>query len=569
MYVVKSIVGNIPKPVKNLLKKSTWLFQTYRQALHKSGLFYGVPSPKEMDKLYRKHQKDQEAIFSDITNDDCSHFTIFIMDNEKANLAITLDSVNQMTTAAKNVVVCSQSERRISDKNTSFAGIHFFSGKSVVELRESFPLLDFNNSLFINAGDRLHPKALSVFKFYSGNCNYSYCDTDLMSKSGSRKEPYFKPDWNPDLHLTTEYVDSGLYIRNIFTEIKYIDFTRTISSWLISAFMENSKLSVGHVDSVLIHQLERSFANKENDNLFAAKQCDLSQISGIRHIQWHHQTPLVSIIIPTYNAHNLVRVCVESILTKTNYSNFEIILVDNNSDDLESIEYFSSLNENEKIRVLKFPYEFNYSAINNFAVSKANGEYIALVNNDIEVISDNWLENMVGQASRMHIGCVGAKLLYADNRVQHAGVIVGYGGGAGHAHKYYPSNHNGYMNRLAATHNFSAVTAACLLVKKSIFEQVNGLNEEHLKVAFNDVDFCLKVASLGYRNILSVESVLYHHESVSRGHEDTPAKQARFDSELAYLQSTWQKVIAHDPAYNKHLTLSRENFALRGKHELN
>ena len=190
-----------------------------------------------------------------------------------------------------------------------------------------------------------------------------------------------------------------------------------------------------------------------------------------------------------------------------------------------------------------------------------------LINNDIEVISPEWLTYMVGHVMRDDIGCVGAKLLYSDGRIQHAGVVLGYGGGAGHAHKYFPRYHPGYLKRLAATQNYSAVTAACLLVKRSHFGAVGGLDEENLAVAFNDVDFCLRVRELGVRNLYCAEAELYHHESVSRGLDISPEKAARFNRELEYLQTKWSHVIKHDPAYNPNLTLKRENFALKTKEE--
>lgn len=281
-------------------------------------------------------------------------------------------------------------------------------------------------------------------------------------------------------------------------------------------------------------------------------------------LRWHlDYKPLVSIIIPTCNAKELVRACIDSILNKSTYTNYEILLVDNNSDDSESLRYFNQLSEHPKITLLTYNKPFNYSAINNFAAKQANGEVLALVNNDIEVISPDWLLNMVSHVMREDIGCVGAKLLYSDKRIQHAGVVMGYGGGAGHGHKYFPGDHHGYMNRLIATQNYSAVTAACLLIKQNDFWAVEGLNEESLAIAFNDVDLCLKVQQLGRRNLYCAEAVLYHHESVSRGYEDTPEKVQRFENELNYLKSTWQDTILSDPAYNPNLTLRRENFSIK------
>ncbi len=183
------------------------------------------------------------------------------------------------------------------------------------------------------------------------------------------------------------------------------------------------------------------------------------------------------------------------------------------------------------------------------------------------MIDTHWLENMVSHVSRDDIGCVGAKLLYGNGHIQHAGTVLGYGGGAGHAYKYFPRYHPGYIKRLLATHNYSAVTAACLLVKKADYEAVNGLNEHDLAVAFNDVDFCLKVKELGKRNLYCAETELYHYESVSRGLDIEPEKHQRFQKELRYLKKKWSKVIAHDPAYSPNLTLKRENFSPKLKEE--
>jgi GT2 family glycosyltransferase len=219
---------------------------------------------------------------------------------------------------------------------------------------------------------------------------------------------------------------------------------------------------------------------------------------------------------------------------------------------------------------------FNCSAINNFAVSKAKGDVIVLMNNDIEILSPNWLTEMVSQVSRLEIGCVGAKLYYPKKglskenhkseagTIQHAGVITGIGGVAGHAHKYFPNDHSGYFKRLKTVQNFSAVTAACLAVRKNVFEQVNGLNETDLTIAFNDVDFCLKVQRQGYRNLWTPYAEMIHHESVSRGAEDSPEKIIRFNKEVCYMKSTWGgKQLIDDPCYSPWLTLHKEDFSLR------
>jgi GT2 family glycosyltransferase len=369
-------------------------------------------------------------------------------------------------------------------------------------------------------------------------------------------------------------VKTGIVIDGIQTIKSLLCFaqqhnqTAIIALWMSELYLTKSSVEINHIEYCLVHQaITNDF--QWNRELMKLSHHPISISRGgskeSAKIIWKHtSTPLVSLIIPTKNAKLLVQTCIDSILSKTTYAHYEILVIDNNSDDPEALEYFESLQKSQSnIRVLRYPYLFNYSAINNFAVKHAKGEIIGLINNDVEVISQNWLGDMVGHAQREDIGCVGAKLLYPDNRVQHAGVVMGYGGGAGHAHKYFPRYHSGYLHRLVATNNFSAVTAACLLVKKSDYEAVNGLNEKDLTVAFNDVDFCLNILKLGRRNIYCAEAELYHHESVTRGYEDTKEKQQRFQSELHYLTTQWASYIDHDPAYNPNLTLQRENFSIK------
>ena len=238
-------------------------------------------------------------------------------------------------------------------------------------------------------------------------------------------------------------------------------------------------------------------------------------------------------------------------------------MVDNLSDDPESIHYFQQLADANIIRLLPYPHPFNFSAINNFAAAQAVGEVLVMLNNDIEILNGQWLTEMVSHCLREDIGCVGAKLYYPNKTIQHAGVVLGIGGVAGHSHKYFPKDHAGYFKRLKITQNYSAVTAACLAVQKSVFEVVGGLNEVDLTIAFNDVDFCLKVQQAGYRNLWTPYAEMIHHESVSRGVEDTPEKVARFNAEADYMKMTWSTQLANDPCYNPWLSNTKEDFTLR------
>jgi GT2 family glycosyltransferase len=269
---------------------------------------------------------------------------------------------------------------------------------------------------------------------------------------------------------------------------------------------------------------------------------------------------LASIIIPTRNRVDLLRQCIGSILEKTSYQTYEILIVDNDSDDPETLDYLESLRSDSRIRVIKISGPFNYSRLNNLAVKEARGSILLLLNNDTEVITPEWLSEMVAQARRSEIGCVGALLLYPDDTIQHAGVILGLGGVAGHAFKYRPGNFpvHAYLNLLVR--NYSAVTAACLAVRKSVYEEVNGLDEENLTVAFNDVDFCIRVNEVGYQNLYTPHAVLYHHESVSRGSDESEEKIRRFHSEISYMKETWGPRLEYDPSYNINLSLGTEQF---------
>jgi len=417
--------------------------------------------------------------------------------------------------------------------------------------------------------------------------NIIYSDEDKIDVDGRRYDPHFKPDWNPDMFRSQNYISHlGIYRTTLMRDVdgfrKSYEGSQDYDLCLrCAARIEEG--TIHHIPHILYHWRavpgstalsadEKSYAEQAamraledmlTDEATAAVVEKASFPTTYR-IQYAlpGKPPMVSIIIPTRNGYDILHQCIESIRTKTDYPNYEILVVDNQSDDEETLDYLAHLAKAGWARVLSYDEPFNFSAINNFAVTQAEGSVIALVNNDIEVVTPEWLSEMVAHAMRPGVGAVGAKLFYGDGRIQHAGVIVGLGGVAGHSHKYYPHDASGYFFRLHLVQNVSAVTAACLVIRRLIYEEVGGLDEEHLRVAFNDVDFCLRVRELGYRNLWTPYAELYHHESVSRGAEDTPEKQMRFTAEIEYMKSRWGDKLRNDPVYNSNLTLDHEDFSL-------
>ena len=412
-----------------------------------------------------------------------------------------------------------------------------------------------------------------------------YSDEDKIDLKGVRQDPYFKPDWNPDLFLSHNLISHlGVYRTALLREINGFRIGYEGSQDYDLALRCIEKLQpkqIIHIPRVLyhwrIHSLSTaaSITAKPYATLSAEKALNdylnRRNISGHAHsvevgyrIQYAlpEQPPFVTLIIPTRNGLHLLKQCLESILTKTTYPHYEIIIVDNGSDDHAILSYFKTIETNSNIRVIRDEQPFNYSALNNAAVKIARGTIIGLINNDIEVISPDWLSEMVSLVLQPGVGAVGAKLWYSDDTLQHGGVVVGLGSAAGHSHRHFSKKHPGVCARTSLISNYSAVTAACLIIKKAIYDEVGGLNETELKVTYNDVDFCLKVREAGYRNIWTPYAELYHHESATRGSDDTPEKKARYRREVHYLQTRWGEALQVDPAYNPNLSIHHEDFSL-------
>ena len=445
--------------------------------------------------------------------------------------------------------------------------------------------------VFFDHDDLLCPQSLSRLAETLNDkpqVKFIYSDEDKINAKGKRSDPYFKPDWNPELLLSQNYI-----CHLTCCELKLVkeagNFRKGYEGaqdWdLFLRVTEKLKeFEIFHIPEILYHWRSTSSSTaksvqSKNYVLESAKKTLLDAIER-RNIDgsvipvsekfsyWRierklpEKKPLVSILIPTKDKLRLLRSCIDSLKNKTDYSNYEIIILDNDSTDPETQRYFVEFQKHEKCNVLQVPGPFNYSKINNKGARNAEGEILLLLNNDIEIIQSNWLTEIVSHAIRPEIGCVGAKLLYSDDTIQHAGVILGLGGVAGHAYRGFSKNHTGSRLRLHLSQNFEAVTGACLAIRKDVFEEVNGLDEENLTVAFNDVDFCIRVGQAGYRNLWTPFATLYHHESASRGSDETPKNKKRFQKEVDYMKAKWKDLLMKDSTYNPNLTLLHEDFSL-------
>nr|WP_229090045.1 glycosyltransferase family 2 protein [Enterococcus durans] len=406
-----------------------------------------------------------------------------------------------------------------------------------------------------------------------------YSDEDKIDAEGNRFDPHFKADWSPDTLMGNNYISHlGVYRSSIVKSLGGFrkGYEGSQDYDLVLRVTEQiPEDHIYHIDKVLYHwrTIPGSTASSGEaksyiyDSGVKALTDALNRrgikgtvrpglISGFYEVTYEVlQEELVSVIIPTKNGYDDLKLCVDSIIEKTSYPNYEIIIADNGSTDPKMQELFAEykkqLDERFIVELIDIP--FNYSRINNLAAEKASGKYLLFLNNDTEVIEPNWMTTMVSYAQFDRIGCVGAKLYYPDDTTQHAGVLVGIGGVAGHALNNYDRTHCGYFGRLVIDVNYLAVTAACMMVKAADFKAVNGFDET-LEVAFNDVDLCLKIYELGRYNVYAHQVELYHFESKSRGYEDTPAKQKRFAGEIKKMQDKWPAYIAHDPFYNDNLT---------------
>ena len=411
-----------------------------------------------------------------------------------------------------------------------------------------------------------------------------YTDEDKINSKGTKHlTPNMKPDFNLDLLRSNNYICHLFVVRRILME-KIGGFRKEFDGaqdydFILRCTEEAEKIA--HVHKVLYHWRthEKSTSDNPESKIYAFHagrraveshlqrlgiQAEVEETCDLGYYRVKYPvtgSPLVSILIPNKDQLQTLKKCLKSIWEKTEYTNYEILIIENNSTEKETFEFYKKIDGRHHVRVLYWDKEFNYSAINNFGAAQAKGEYLLLLNNDTEVITKGWMKELLSHCQRPEVGMVGAKLYFPDNTIQSAGTIIGMGGMADHAFVNMDRKKSGYMHRASIQVDMSGVTAACAMVKRSVYEEVHGL-EENLTVAFNDVDLGLKIVTAGYLIVFDPYAELYHYESKSRGVNDE--KKERHAREVKYTQEKWADFLAAgDPCYNQNLTLAKHNFSLR------
>ena len=413
-----------------------------------------------------------------------------------------------------------------------------------------------------------------------------YTDEDkVTTELDEHFQPHLKPDFNLDLLRSNNYICHFFVVRRSIVQ-KVGGFRQEFDGAqdhdFIFRCIETAE-KVGHIPEILYHWRTHKASTADNpaSKMYAfdagkrAIEAHLKRTGtegtvshtpdlGFFRVKYPVQgQPLVSIIIPNKDEKETLKACIDSIREKTEYPNYEIIIVENNSTTDEIFQYYKELSQDPRIRLLRWKKEFNYSAINNYGVRHANGEYLLFLNNDVTVITPGWIRELLGVCQRPEVGAAGVKLIYPDDTIQHAGCVIGLGGIAGHMFVDMPANRTGYLHKASILQDMSAVTAACMMMKRTAFEEAGGFTEK-LSVAFNDVDLCLKVRKNHKLIVYDPYVQLYHMESKTRGAEDNKEKVRRFQEEIEYMRCQWIDILKKgDPYYNKNLSLTKWNYSLR------
>lgn len=541
----------------NKYEYNQWLKRQSKQISDLNSTF--CPRISIIIPVYNTKKEYLEACIESALHQNYSNFEICIVDDCSTNND-TIECLIRYQNHPRIKFYKNLNNRNISE--TTNIGIKMADG-------EFISLLDHDDVLEYNALSYV----ASVLN-QNKKLDFIYTDEDKINDRDELYDPFFKPDWSPDTILSYNYICHFVTIRKTLIEnvggfrSKY-DGCQDYDLFLrVSEKTDN----IYHISKILYHwrscNTSTAMCLENKENITEKTKRMLQETIKRRRLQaevkilpeknYYIEYKLrdkykVSIIIPTKDHPEMLENCVNSIFEKTNYKNFEVIIINNNSKELKTFSLFTRLKKNPRITIIDLNCEFNYSYINNYAVSKCNGEYIVLLNNDTKVISSSWITEMLRFASQKHVGTVGVKLLYSDNTIQHGGVIIGLGGVAGHAFIGESRSYSGIFSNLKVVRNVGANTAACLMIEKKKYMQVGGL-DTNIKVAFNDVDFNLKLLENGYYNVFLPNVELYHYESKSRGLEDTKEKIERFNNEVDYMKKKWCEQLKRDPFYNDNLS---------------
>ena len=579
----KGVASFCSKVLKHLGRKdrpieySEWIkhnFATKEQLeIQKQTKFEYEPLISVVVPLYKTPKNYLKALVDSIKAQSYSNWELVLSDGSGEPSPIA-DLLNQMSSEDDRIKVISADKQYRIVENTNRA-IDHANGEFIA---------------FADHDDCLAPDALfEAVKALNEDKAIEFIYTDEDKTDGNGKtffEPQMKPDFNLDLLRTVNYIcHLSVIKREILDKIGYLDnkYEGAQDYDLTLRAIENTD-KIYHIPRVLYHW--RSHVNSTAENPESKKY---AFEAGRRAIQAHYDRlnikaevidgeypglyrtkyirdydPLISIIIPNKDHIDDLKRCIDSIEEKSSYKNYEFIIVENNSENDETFEFYKKLEEeNKKVKVVYYKGIFNFSLINNFGTEHANGEYYLLLNNDTSIINGDCFDEMLGYCMRSDVGIVGARLYFEDDTIQHAGVVVGFGGIAGHCFVMQPRGNTGYCHRIICAQDYSAVTAACMMVDAKVFKEVNGLSGD-LAVAFNDIDFCLRVREAGYLVVYNPYAELYHFESKSRGLEDTPEKVSRFNSEIDKFEKRWGDFLEKgDPYYSPNLTLDSQDFSLR------
>jgi O-antigen biosynthesis protein len=486
------------------------------------------------------------------------------------------DDASTLPHVTRILVEYAASDRRVRFIRRPANGGISAASNSAIEIAtgEFVALLDHDDVLPAHA---LYLVAREIVRHSAVDLIYS--DEDKLDRRGRRFDPYFKSDWNPDLFLAQNMVSHlGVYRTSRLAEVggfrSQFDGSQDYDLAL-RVIEKTSAERIRHIPHILYHwraitgSAARSPAAKPYARMAARNaiadhlerrgicaEVDFARGPSFQQIRYQlaHE-PSVTIIIPNRDRSDLLKSCMHGILGRTDYCHFEVLLVDNLSSEPETARFYQKITEDPRVRVLRYAQPFNFSLINNWAAARADGEILLFLNNDTEVINSDWLRHLVANAIRPEIGAVGAKLLYPDGHVQHGGVILGMGGIAAHFHLRRRAEDAGYFGRAQLQQNLSAVTAACLAMRRRIFVEIGGFDGSNLAVAFNDVDLCLRIRERGYLIAWTPLAQLVHHESASRASDLLPDQQQRFQREIQYMRTRWRAMLDHDPYFNPNLSL--------------